>query len=79
LSFERWVLATDVTSTIYFVPGHSVPVRQTLSLESEAEHAQANLAGAEHPRKGMQNLDKLTAAGLPVFDLNSEHLDHKDW
>jgi hypothetical protein len=54
-------------------------VRQTLSLESEAEHAQANLAGAEHPRKGMQNLDKLTAAGLPVFDLNSEHLDHKDW
>jgi hypothetical protein len=27
----------------------------------------------------MENLDKLTAAGLPVFDLNSELLDRKDW
>lgn len=27
----------------------------------------------------MQNLDRLSATGLPVFDLNSEHLDQKDW
>ncbi|KAH5157101.1 hypothetical protein HBH69_082310 [Parastagonospora nodorum] len=27
----------------------------------------------------MQNLDKLSATGLPVFDLNSEHLDERDW
>ncbi|KAJ4366943.1 hypothetical protein N0V83_007473 [Neocucurbitaria cava] len=27
----------------------------------------------------MENLDKLTAAGLPVFDMNQEHLDQKDW
>ncbi|KAL5422769.1 hypothetical protein PMIN04_004436 [Paraphaeosphaeria minitans] len=27
----------------------------------------------------MENLDKLTAAGLPVYDLNLEHLDRKDW
>ncbi|KAL5119046.1 hypothetical protein ACEQ8H_002970 [Pleosporales sp. CAS-2024a] len=27
----------------------------------------------------MQNLDRLSATGLPVFDLNREHLDHKDW
>ncbi|KAL6708235.1 hypothetical protein ACN47E_003419 [Coniothyrium glycines] len=27
----------------------------------------------------MENLDKLTAAGLPVFDLNSEALSKKDW
>lgn len=27
----------------------------------------------------MENLDKLTAAGLPVFDLNQEHLNIKDW
>jgi hypothetical protein len=27
----------------------------------------------------MEDLDKLTAAGLPVFDLNSEHLEQKDW
>ncbi|KAH7386991.1 hypothetical protein DE146DRAFT_680816 [Phaeosphaeria sp. MPI-PUGE-AT-0046c] len=27
----------------------------------------------------MQNLDRLSATGLPVFDLNTEHLDQKDW
>lgn len=27
----------------------------------------------------MEDLDKLSATGLPVFDLNSEHLDQKDW
>ncbi|KAF1851062.1 putative histidine kinase HHK12p [Cucurbitaria berberidis CBS 394.84] len=27
----------------------------------------------------MENLDKLTAAGLPIFDLNQEHLGQKDW
>ncbi|OAL51252.1 two component histidine kinase 1 [Pyrenochaeta sp. DS3sAY3a] len=27
----------------------------------------------------MENLDKLTAAGLAVFDMNQEHLEHKDW
>jgi len=27
----------------------------------------------------MENLDNLSAAGLSVFDLNSEHLDDKDW
>ncbi|KAL1608200.1 hypothetical protein SLS60_003139 [Paraconiothyrium brasiliense] len=27
----------------------------------------------------MENLDKLTAAGLPVYDLNLENLDRKDW
>jgi len=27
----------------------------------------------------MENLDKLTAAGLPIFDLNTEHLEQKDW
>jgi len=27
----------------------------------------------------MENLDKLTAAGLPVFDLNQENLGKKDW
>lgn len=27
----------------------------------------------------MENLDKLTAAGLPVYDLNLENLERKDW
>jgi hypothetical protein len=27
----------------------------------------------------MENLDKLTAAGVGVFDLNSEFLSRKDW
>jgi hypothetical protein len=27
----------------------------------------------------MENLDKLTAAGLPIFDLNAEKLDREDW
>lgn len=27
----------------------------------------------------MENLDKLTSAGLPVFDMNLENLDRKDW
>jgi hypothetical protein len=27
----------------------------------------------------MENLDKLTAAGLPVYELNRENLDRKDW
>ncbi|KAF2257780.1 putative histidine kinase HHK12p [Lojkania enalia] len=27
----------------------------------------------------MENLDKLTATGLPVWDLNSENLDRSDW
>ncbi|KAF2181684.1 putative histidine kinase HHK12p [Zopfia rhizophila CBS 207.26] len=27
----------------------------------------------------MENLDKLTAAGLPVFDLNTENLERTDW
>ncbi|KAF2012779.1 two component histidine kinase 1 [Aaosphaeria arxii CBS 175.79] len=27
----------------------------------------------------MENLDKLTAAGLPVYDLNAENIDRKDW
>ncbi|KAF2026636.1 putative histidine kinase HHK12p [Setomelanomma holmii] len=27
----------------------------------------------------MENLDKLTAAGLPVYDCNVENLDRKDW
>ncbi|KAH8725183.1 hypothetical protein GQ44DRAFT_681460 [Phaeosphaeriaceae sp. PMI808] len=27
----------------------------------------------------MENLDRLSATGLPVFDLNSEYLDRKDW
>ncbi|KAL5382727.1 hypothetical protein DPSP01_006286 [Paraphaeosphaeria sporulosa] len=27
----------------------------------------------------MENLDKLTAAGLPVYDLNLENLDRNDW
>ena len=27
----------------------------------------------------MENLDKLSATGLPVFDLNQEHLDQNDW
>jgi hypothetical protein len=27
----------------------------------------------------MENLDKLSATGLPVFDLNEENLDGKDW
>jgi hypothetical protein len=27
----------------------------------------------------MEDLDKLTATGLPVFDLNAENLDRKDW
>jgi hypothetical protein len=29
--------------------------------------------------ENLDNLDKLTAAGLPVFDLNRENLDNKDW
>jgi hypothetical protein len=29
--------------------------------------------------RAMENLDKLSATGLPVFDLNSEHLEQKDW
>ncbi|KAF2868319.1 hypothetical protein BDV95DRAFT_621371 [Massariosphaeria phaeospora] len=27
----------------------------------------------------MENLDKLTASGLPIFDLNAENLDRSDW
>ena len=27
----------------------------------------------------MENLDKLTAAGLPIYDLNLENLERKDW
>jgi hypothetical protein len=27
----------------------------------------------------MENLDKLTAAGLPVYDLNVENVEKKDW
>jgi len=27
----------------------------------------------------MENLDKLSATGLPVFDLNKENLVRKDW
>lgn len=27
----------------------------------------------------MENLDKLTATGLPIFDLNSESLSRPDW
>ncbi|KAF1971759.1 putative histidine kinase HHK12p [Bimuria novae-zelandiae CBS 107.79] len=27
----------------------------------------------------MDNLDKLTAAGLPIYDLNRENLERKDW
>jgi len=27
----------------------------------------------------MENLDKLSATGLPVFDLNAENLRRKDW
>ena len=27
----------------------------------------------------MENLDKLTSTGLPVFDLNAENLNRKDW
>ncbi|KAF1829678.1 putative histidine kinase HHK12p [Decorospora gaudefroyi] len=27
----------------------------------------------------MENLDKLSATGLPIFDLNQENLDAKDW
>jgi hypothetical protein len=29
--------------------------------------------------RAMENLDKLSATGLPVFDLNLEHLEQKDW
>jgi len=27
----------------------------------------------------MENLDKLSATGLPIFDLNEENLKRKDW
>jgi hypothetical protein len=27
----------------------------------------------------MENLDKLTATGLPIYDLNAEKLDREDW
>lgn len=27
----------------------------------------------------MENLDQLSATGLPVFDLNEENLQRKDW
>ena len=39
----------------------------------------AHASPLAHRSRAMENLDKLTAAGLPVFDMNQEHLDHKDW
>lgn len=39
----------------------------------------ANACTRTASTSAMESLDKLTAAGLPVFDLNSEALQKKDW
>lgn len=77
---SRVTIAIDVTVALLLlsVPALS-PSSPPAPTARPANSHGTSWGAVDHPTGAMQNLDKLTGTGLPIFDLNSEHLDANDW